>query len=63
MYISEVNELKQRLEQAKNDLGYFGFELVDVLGSLQVKNNKTFAIVETIDQLEFIIVGMRLLSE
>ena len=63
MYISEVNELKQRLEQAKNDLGYFGFELVDVLGSLQVKNNKTFAIVETIEQLEWIIVGMRLLSE
>jgi len=63
MYISEVNELKQRLEQAKNDLGYFGFELVDVLGSLQVKNNKTFAIVETIEQLELIIVGMRLLSE
>ncbi len=63
MYISEVNELKQRLEQAKNDLGYFGFELVDVLGSLQVKNNTTFAIVETIEQLEWIIVGMRLLSE
>ena len=63
MYISEVNELKQRLEQAKNDLGYFGFELVDVLGSLQVKNNKTLAIVETIEQLELIIVGMRLLSE
>ena len=63
MYISEVNELKQRLEQAKNDLGYFGFELVDVLGSLQVKNNTTFVIVETIEQLEWIIVGMRLLSE
>ena len=63
MYISAVNELKQRLEQAKNDLGYFGFELVDVLGSLQVKNNTTFAIVETIEQLEWIIVGMRLLSE
>ena len=63
MYISEVNELKQRLEQAKNDLSYFGFELVDVLGSLQVKNNKTFAIVETFEQLELIIVGMRLLSE